>query len=66
MRNTPLTLGVTVAVSLAVRLYPGHLDAAATFFLATRVVYTLIYCTGVEAWKGPMRSVGTVFTTRLK
>ncbi len=49
-----------MAASLAVRLYPGHLDAAATFFLATRVVYTFIYCTGVEAWKGPTRSVGAL------
>ena len=44
-------------MALTMRVYSGHVDAAATFFIASRVVYTLIYTTGTQEWKGPARSV---------
>ena len=47
-----------VCLALATKRVPADtLDAAATAFLALRVVYNWLYATGVQAWKGPARSV---------
>jgi uncharacterized MAPEG superfamily protein len=48
------------AVCLALvtkRMPTADLDSAATAFLALRLLYVYLYATGVQAWKGPARSI---------
>jgi len=39
------------------RMPTADLDSAATAFLALRLLYVYLYATGVQAWKGPARSI---------
>lgn len=47
-----------VCLALATKKMPADaLDSAATVFLALRLLYVYLYATGVQAWKGPARSL---------
>lgn len=50
-----------IAASVVLALLSGversTVDALATAFLAIRVAYTVVYCTGTRAWMGPARSL---------
>ena len=51
------TFAAAVALAMLGRVPAASVDFWAQAFVATRIVYNWIYITGVEAWKGPMRSV---------
>jgi len=50
-------LSAAVALSIATGVPVDLRNKVATYFLATRVVYTWIYLTGEQKWKGWVRSL---------
>ena len=49
--------GIAVAIATLNAVPASTVDALSTAFIIARTAYSYIYITGVEAWKGPMRSI---------
>lgn len=49
--------GIAVAIATLSGVPLALIDALSTVFVAVRVVYVYLYATGVEAWKGPARTI---------
>jgi uncharacterized MAPEG superfamily protein len=53
--------GVAVVLAMITHIYSGHLDTAATLFLAFRTIYTAVCCFVKPQSQNPVRNIAWIF-----